>query len=195
MARRRTSFRTEKDSGQLFLFPERPPVAGPPDLDTVFADLNERFFEGRLSARLEWSNRLTSSAGSCRPDDRLIRVSRLYWRRQPDSLPTTIAHEMIHLVTPNHGPEFRRIGRPIAAALGVDWNEFRYATRWADLSRYRYVYACPNCGLELPSKKRRRASCGKCNPAGYDERFRLTLTESRAKPGPVLRGERPVRAS
>ena len=62
-------------------------------------------------------------------------------------------------------------------------------------TRYRYVYACPSCGLELPSKKRRRASCGKCNPSGYDDRYRLTLTESRANPGPVLRGERPVRAS
>jgi len=195
MARRRPSLRAEKNSGQLFLFPARPPIAGPPNLDEVFTDLNDRFFEGRLNARLEWSNRLTSSAGSCRPDERLIRVSRLYWRRHPESLPVTIAHEMIHLVTPNHGPEFRGMGMPIATALGVDWNEFRYATRWADLSRYRYLYACPKCGLELPSKKRRTASCGRCNPSGYDERYRLKLRESRANPGPVLRGERPVRAS
>jgi len=196
MARRRPSLRAEKDSGQLFLFRESPPrEGGPPDLDRVFADLNKRFFDGRLTARLEWSNRLTSSAGSCRPDAQLIRVSRLYWRRHPDSLPITIAHEMIHLVTPNHGPEFRRMGKPIAADLDVTWNEFRYATRWADLSRYRYVYACPRCGLEFPSKKRRRASCGKCNPGGYDDRFRLELSESRAKPGAVLLGERPVRAS
>jgi hypothetical protein len=102
---------------------------------------------------------------------------------------------MIHLVTPNHGPEFREMGKRIARALGVTWNEFRYATRWADLKRYRYLYACPRCGLELPSKKRRRASCGRCNPEGYDERYRLVLRESRARPGPVLRGERPVRSS
>jgi predicted SprT family Zn-dependent metalloprotease len=194
MARRRPSLRADRDSGQLFLFEEKPARVEPPDLERVFSELNDRFFEGKLAARLEWSNRLTSSAGSCRPEAKLIRVSRVYWRRHPDSLPVTIAHEMIHLVTPNHGPEFRRRGMPIAEALGVTWNEFRYATRWADLRRYRYLYACPRCGLEFPSKKRRRASCGRCNPTGYDERFRLKLSESRAKPGPVLRGERPVRA-
>jgi len=195
MARRRSSLRAERDSGQLFLFDESPEPAEPPDLARVFSELNERFFGGRLEARLSWSNRLTSSAGSCRPEQRLIRVSRVYWRRHPESLPVTIAHEMIHLETPNHGPDFRSAGRPIAAALGVTWNEFRYATRWADLTRYRYLYACPRCGLEFPSKKRRRASCGKCNPGGYDERYRLKLSESRARPGPVLLGERPVRAS
>jgi predicted SprT family Zn-dependent metalloprotease len=195
MPRKRPSLRAERDSGQLFLFPDEPPPAEPPDLARVFDRLNERFFCGRLAARVEWSNRLTSSAGSCRPEQGLIRVSAVYWKRHPESLEVTLAHEMIHLETPNHGAEFRRIGKPIAAALGVNWNEFRYATRWADLRRYRYLYACPRCGLEYPSKKRRRASCGICHPGGFDEEFRLVLAESRARPGPVLLGERPVRVS
>ncbi len=193
MPRNRISPEPNRNPGQLSLFESRSVPLEPPNLDEIFATLNERFFGGRLRARLEWSNRMQSSAGSCRPEQDLIRISTVYWRRHPDSLPVTLAHEMIHLVTPTHGPEFRRLGEPIAQALQVTWHEFRYATRWADLTRYRYLYACPRCGREFPAKKRHRASCGKCHPGGFDMRFRLVLRESRARPGPVLRGERPVR--
>jgi predicted SprT family Zn-dependent metalloprotease len=198
MARRGRRLEDEKTRGQGFLFPlfDEPSAAPPdalPDLDGLFRDLNDRFFAGRLEARLEWSKRLTAVAGTCRPQEGLIRVSESYHRRRPEALPVTIAHEMIHLFEPRHGRAFREIGGPIAEALGVGWDEFRYSERWADLSRYRYLYACPGCGLEFPSKKRRTASCGRCAPRGYDDAFRLVLTESRAKPGPVLRGERPVR--
>jgi predicted SprT family Zn-dependent metalloprotease len=194
MIRRRTTREEEeRESGQLFLFDERPPPEPDlPDLEAIFRQLNDRFFEGRLEARIEWSTRMTASAGSCRPKSRLIRISLPYHLRRPDALATTVAHEMIHLVVSGHGPEFRRIAQPIARALGSTWKDFRYAERWADTTRYRYVYTCPRCGIEYPSRKRRSASCGRCSPGGYDERFRLLLTESLARPGPVLRGERPV---
>jgi predicted SprT family Zn-dependent metalloprotease len=199
MARRPRTLAREQKAGQLLLFSMSEPAPPRPDLPTdlheLFRELNDRFFEGRLDARVEWSRRLTSSSGNCRPDDKLIRISVPYHRRRPDALPMTLAHEMCHLLVPGHGPEFRRLALPIARALGVTWREFRYAERWADLSRYRYVYACPSCGLEYPSRKRQRASCGKCNPEAFDERFRLVLTESRARPGPVLLSERPVRSS
>jgi len=198
MARRGPSLDDEKSRGQGFLFPlfDDPAAAGSdalPDLDQVFRELNERFFGGRLEARLEWSSRLRAVAGTCRPREGLIRISESYHRRRPDALPVTVAHEMIHLVEPGHGGVFREIGMRIAAALGVDWDEFRYSETWADLTRYRYLYTCPGCGRELPSRKRRSVSCGRCSPDGFDEAFRFVLTESRARPGPVLRGERPVR--
>jgi predicted SprT family Zn-dependent metalloprotease len=164
-----------------------------PDLSALFADLNARFFRGRLAARVEWSNRLTSSAGNCRPDEGLIRISAPYHRRQPEVLPVTLAHEMCHLVEPAHGAAFRRLGEPIARALGVAWHAFRYAEVWADLRRYRFLYRCPHCHRETLSRKRLRASCGRCAPRGFDEEFRLVLSESRACPGPVLLGERPAR--
>ncbi len=162
-------------------------------LAELFAELNRRFFGGRLRADVAWSRRLTASAGSCRHEDAVIRLSVSYHERCPEALPVTLAHEMCHLLVPGHGPEFRRIGQPVARALGVSWAEFRYAQRWADPRRFRYVYACPACGAELPSKKRRRVSCGRCAPGVFRPEFRLALTESRAKPGPVLRGERPAR--
>lgn len=203
--RHETDERSERARGQGFLFDSlAPPAAVPtgaapapdalPDLDRLFDELNRRFFADRLEARLEWSNRMRTSAGSCRPKARVIRISVPYHRRRPAALTVTLAHEMLHLVVPGHGPEFRRLGAPIARTLGVDWREFRYAERFADPSRHRYVYVCPRCGMEFPARASRRMSCGLCGPGRYDEAFRLELAESRSRPGPVLRGERPIRA-
>jgi predicted SprT family Zn-dependent metalloprotease len=174
---------------QLLLF-ETPP---PPDPGALFDELNALLFGGELSAEVEWSNRLTASAGTCDPVRRRIRLSTRYHERRPEALRITLAHEMLHLVVPDHGPRFRKLGRVIAQKLGTTWEDFRYAERWADLSRYRYVYSCPGCGFELASRKRRRVSCGRCGPQRFDERFRLVLSESRARPGPVLLSRRPVR--
>ncbi|MHC4471590.1 MAG: SprT-like domain-containing protein [Planctomycetota bacterium] len=200
MARQTRSLSRELAAGQLLLFgldpaPEKAPDGTLPDLDALFRELNDRFFAGRLEARCEWSRRLTASAGTCRPEGRLIRISVPYHERRPDVLAMTLAHEMCHLVVPGHGADFRRLAQPIARALGISWHDFRYAEKWADLTRYRYVYACPRCGLEYPSRKRRRVSCGSCSPSGYDEACRLVLTESRARPGPVLLGLRPVQSN
>ena len=185
-------------SRQLQLFDAAPlqptPVPELPDLGRLFEELNARFFDGQLVARCEWSRRLTASAGNCRPKERLIRVSVGYHRRRPDALPVTLAHEMLHLLIPGHGAEFGRAGKPIARALGTTWEKFRYAEAWADLRRFRYLYACRTCGVEIPSTKRRRGSCRSCGPSGeYCEEYRLVLAESRARPGPVLLGMRPVR--
>jgi predicted SprT family Zn-dependent metalloprotease len=175
---------------------EPPAAAEPPlpDLPPLFERLNRRFFEDRLEARCEWSERLVASAGNCRPAEGLIRVSAPYHRRTPAVLPITLAHEMCHLVVPGHGATFRRLGEPIARALGAEWRQFRYADPWADLRRHRYLYRCPTCGAEMATRKRlQRVSCGRCGPHGYSEDHALACVESRARPGPVLLGQRPVR--
>lgn len=208
MLRARRDPEEESARGQLFLFsvdaekeataPEAgtpPEEAEPalPDLKEEFDRLNRRFFGGHLAAALSWSNRLVASAGSCNHTRREIRISVPHHRRRPDLLPVTLTHEMCHLVFPDHGPSFRKLGKSLARELGVTWREFRYSEAWADMKRYAYVYACPACGRERPSRKRLRASCGHCGRGGYREEFRLVLTESRARPGPVLLGERPAR--
>lgn len=197
----------EAKKGQLVLFglvaesrpvqPEPEPVEPPtllPDLDALFRDLNERFFQGLLAARVEWSNRLLAAAGKCNITRRIIRISVKHYTKRPRVLEATLAHEMLHLIVPDHGKEFRLLGGDIARQLGVSWEEFRYAEHWADMSRFKYVYTCPACEAELVSRKRRSVSCGRCGGRHFDERYRLQLTESRARPGPVLRGERPVRS-
>ena len=170
--------------------PESPAL---PDLDALFSELNARFFAGALAATVEWSNRLRAASGKCNITRRIIRISVRHHLKRPDLLEATLAHEMLHLVVPDHGREFRQIGVHISRTLGVTWEQFRYAENWADMSRFKYVYACPSCHAELASRKRRTASCGRCGGGKFDERFRLTLTESRARPGSVLLGERPVR--
>ncbi len=165
-----------------------------PDLEEYFIDLNERFFKGLLSARVEWSNRLTAASGKCNITRRIIRISVRHYQKRPRLLEATMAHEMLHLIIPDHGKDFRLLGTWIAGQLGVTYEEFRYAERWADLTRFKYLYACPACGAELVSKKRRAVSCGRCSGGRFNERFRMVLAESRARPGPVLMGERPVKS-
>jgi predicted SprT family Zn-dependent metalloprotease len=183
--------------GQLLLFePFRPPdpAREEPDLEAVFAELNHRFFAGRLRATVVWSHRLTASAGDCSVRRRRIRVSAIHHAKRPEMLRATLAHEMCHLLVQDHGPAFRALAEPIARALGVSWEDFRYAEDYADMRRYRYVYGCAACGFELPSRKRRTVSCPYCGGKEYSEAHRLALVESRARPGPVLRGERPARS-
>ncbi len=165
-----------------------------PDLEWCFIDLNQRYFKGLLDARVEWSNRLTAASGKCNITKRIIRISVRHYQKRPQLLQATMAHEMLHLIIPDHGKDFRLLGTWIAGQLGVTYEEFRYAERWADMTRYRYLYACPACGAELVSKKRRAVSCGRCSGGRFDERFRMALAESRARPGPVLLGERPVKS-
>ncbi|MCU0726535.1 MAG: SprT family zinc-dependent metalloprotease [Planctomycetes bacterium] len=163
------------------------------DAESLFRQLNQRFFGGRLRANIEWSNRLTASAGSCIREDRLIRLSVPYHQKNPRALRITLAHEMCHLLAPRHDEAFRRLAAPIVRALRVSWEEFRYAKHWADVKRYCYVYECPSCGAELPTRKRQRVSCGRCSPREYRPEFRMTIRETRREPGPVLLGKRPVR--
>jgi predicted SprT family Zn-dependent metalloprotease len=192
-----TRLEREAKKGQLVLFgllePEPPPdPRALPDLKALFHELNERFFQGVLSARVEWSTRMSGTAGRCFIKRRLIRISALAHQRNPRLTGATLAHEMLHLIVPNHGPKFRRLGKPLAAGLGVTWREFRYAEPWVDIRYIKYIYACPVCGREKASRKRRAISCGRCHPGVFDERFRMGLTESRAHPGPVLLGQRPA---
>jgi hypothetical protein len=102
-------------------------------LHHLWADLNLRYFDGRLPPiTIEWSRRLTSSAGlfisregprarSIRRDSaparRVIRLSVPLFTsgHAQDFIRTTLAHEMIHQWQfdvlkrrPNHGPDFCR---------------------------------------------------------------------------------------
>src|SRR5690554_6941556 len=84
---------------------------------------NRLYFDNRLPAReavtIEWSHRMTSSAGRCYPQRRLIRLSTHYHARFPAEVDETLLHEMIHLLVPNHGPDFYAWMRRIRARGGV----------------------------------------------------------------------------
>ncbi len=114
--------------------------------------------------RIEWSTRLTSSAGVCYPKLRLIRLSTHYHARFPEDVGATLLHEMIHLVVPGHGPRFQAWIDRITAAGG---KVTRYSKAVA--APPRWVYVCGGCGKEIHRQRRlpkggRSHCCSACGP-------------------------------
>lgn len=158
----------------------------------LWADLNRRFFHGALPPiRIEWSRRLTSSAGMfvCRVGPRhthtqgtsdptrrrCIRLSSVLLPAQGPGRDretvTTLAHEMIHQWQydilkrrPNHGPDFRRMmGHMNQDGLGITIYH-SLAREVAGLAKY--AWRCQQCGSIYRRQRRtihpRRHLCGAC---------------------------------
>lgn len=168
------------------MFPSREPM------QALWADLNTRYFRDALPPiRIEWSRRLTSSAGMfvCRtgprhlftrvPDDpnrrRSIKLSAVLLRGQEfyqdSETLTTLAHEMIHQWQfdilkrrPNHGPDFRRMmARMNEDGLGITI----YHSLGKEVAALaKYAWRCQHCGSIYRRQRRsiqpRRHSCGAC---------------------------------
>lgn len=142
-------------------------------LKYIFDVLNARHFGGRLQARLEWSTRLRTTAGKClvSPRGNVIRLARAFALRYPHLLERLILHEMIHLVAPGHGEAFKAEARRCGVEPGRD---FLHCPEFAPRRPYRYVYACPICGLEIARRRTGRWYCRQCVPGhGRAARFRL----------------------
>lgn len=106
------------------------PVGVALDLREVFADLNERYFEGRLAAGITWGKSSIASRcgrrrsaslqlGSYSYEDRLIRIHRVLDHPEVPRyvVEAVVFHEMLHADMPPevrggkrlfHTPEFRR---------------------------------------------------------------------------------------
>lgn len=132
---------------------------------SVFAG---RYFEGHLpplgEVTIEWSRRMTSSAGLCRPQTKIIRLSVHYHLKYPDEIDNTLLHEMIHLIVPNHGPMFYAWLKHIQSKGG---HVSRYSKGRATPANYRWRYSCRRCGIHKDTKRRyadggRRYRCGRC---------------------------------
>jgi predicted SprT family Zn-dependent metalloprotease len=157
-----------------------------------WADLNSRFFRGALpSIRIEWSRRLTSSAGMFvsrmgprgpfapvghdHSRQRCIKLSAVLLQRngphQDHETLTTLAHEMIHQWQydilkrrPNHGVDFRRMmARMNEAGLGITI----YHSLGKEVAALaKYAWRCQHCGSIYRRQRRsiqpRRHSCGAC---------------------------------
>ncbi len=158
-----------------------------PDLQSIFDHLNRLHFGGRLSARLEWSDRLTRAAGKCYqgPEGATIRVARRYIEQFPDALPNLMLHEMIHLVTRGHGAAFKAEAR----RCGVEPNQaFIHCQPFAPPRPVRYVYRCPVCGREYRSRRKGQWACGACyHQTGRRHRLRLVAALEPRSPGKTAR--------
>lgn len=163
-----------------------------PPLETVQAlwqNLACRFFENRLPRiPIEWSTRLTSSAGLFvsrvgprslwvsaeyrQETARVIRLSAPLLRHQPEEeLRRTLAHEMIHQWQfdvrkhrPSHGAEFREMmHRMNAEGLGIT---VRHRLTMAVQARHHYAWQCLQCGMAYYRQRRTiipsRHICSRC---------------------------------
>ncbi len=142
-------------------------------LKAIFEDLNARHFGGRLRARIELSTRLRTTAGKCivSPRGNVIRIAKAFTLRYPHLLEQLILHEMIHLVAPGHGEAFKAEARRCGVNPGPD---FMHCPEFAPRRPYRYVYACPICGLEIARRRTGRWYCRQCSVThGRAARFRL----------------------
>ena len=155
----------------------------------MWKNLSNRFFENRLPPiTIEWSTRLTASAGMFIsqvgprslwvPRDyrqgaaRVIRLSAPLLRDQPETeLWRTLAHEMIHQWQfdirqhrPSHGAEFREMmHRMNREGLGIT---VRHQLETAVKLRIRFAWQCLRCGMAYHRQRRTiipsRHICSRC---------------------------------
>ncbi len=113
---------------------------------------------------IEYSARLTASAGVCYTKKRVIRLSTHYHLKFPEQAGVTLLHEMIHLIVPGHGKAFKAwISRINNAGGSVTMRSTERATK----ALYRWKYECTSCKKEYLRKKRLRGRgrhyvCGNC---------------------------------
>jgi predicted SprT family Zn-dependent metalloprotease len=143
----------------------------------MFMAINHKYFGGTLPrVSIEWSKRMRV-AGKYFVDERLIKLGRKYHEYYPDEVEDTLKHEMVHILYPDHGPQFKRE----AARIGTSNHARDYP---GGTSPHKYIYICPACGQKYYRHRRlRMASCGTCSKHGYDSRFKLKLHRSVSKNG------------
>ncbi|HNP28575.1 MAG TPA: SprT-like domain-containing protein [Nitrospirales bacterium] len=159
------------------------------EVQAIWQSLAHRFFENRLPLiTIEWSTRLTASAGlfvsrigprsrwvsgeNRQGAARVIRLSAPLLGDQPEEeLRRTLAHEMIHQWQfdirrhrPSHGAEFREMmHRMNVAGLGVT---IRHKLDVAVQSHNRYAWQCVQCGMAYHRQRRTiipgRHICSRC---------------------------------
>jgi len=125
------------------------------DLYILYDLFNRQYFQNCLPSRadvtIEYSNRLTASAGLCYPQKRLIRLSSHYHGKYPEEARLTLLHEMIHLLVPNHGTQFKMWVERIRQMGGdVDVRAKERATS----AVFRWQYTCESCNRIYLRKRR-----------------------------------------
>jgi predicted SprT family Zn-dependent metalloprotease len=151
--------------GKLAMTNLPPAVA---ELYSLYQSFNLKYFAGILPdtahVTIEYSSRLTASAGICYTKRRVIRLSTHYHEKHPQDAAVTLLHEMIHLIVPGHGPAFKAWIQKINSMGGkVTLRSMERATK----AVYRWKYSCTKCGKEFFKKRRLKNrgkyyACGSC---------------------------------
>lgn len=70
--------------------------------------LNKKFLDGKaVPVSVEWSSRMSRIWGACTIEDRTIRISDRLRDAPEYALDYLLLHELIHIVIPGHGADFR----------------------------------------------------------------------------------------
>lgn len=100
---------------------------------------------------------------------------------EPRAIELVVAEELIHLRDWIDGDRRRhakhgydRIAYRVADLAGASLDEVRNCLRPAKPRSYRWIYACPGCGVKVYRKRRGTWSCGRCSPV-FDRRFVLKI--------------------
>jgi len=124
---------------------------------TEYHQINEKFFNNKLPIpKIEFSTRMRTTAGKCYPKRKCIRLNIDHYRK--DGLAEflkTFRHECIHLLIPNHGPEFKKYAQQMDVDVYWDSAPTRRSKPW------KYWSICPVCGLGV-SKKVKRSTVTYC---------------------------------
>lgn len=101
----------------------------------------------------------------------------------PRAVEVVVAEELVHMRDQLDGDYRRharhgydRIAHRVAALTGASLKEIRGALLPLERRPYRYVYACPECGVRVPRKRKGTWSCGRCSPR-FDPRYVLRIVE------------------
>jgi SprT-like protein len=165
----------------------------PPDLKTLFDEINAQHFESLLDLpNFRWNSRLRSSAGRFMPGSRklwalsyekaVIEVASylLDEKNSFELIRDTLAHEMIHYWLwlrrrpYGHTDEFYQK----MTEMGV--------SRYNPVPRtrpYKYLYRCPECMKEFKTRRKLGPlACAQCcrqhSRGKFDSRFKLVLEKS-----------------
>ena len=139
------------------------------NLYELYKFFNSKYFKNTLPKSseviLEWSGRLTASAGICYPkaNKPIIRLSTHYHEDFPEEIESTLLHEMIHLKIKGHGPRFKEEIKRINLLGG---KVKRYSKRRATKKKINWIYKCKSCSKEYQRTRKfsniNKYRCGIC---------------------------------
>jgi predicted SprT family Zn-dependent metalloprotease len=103
---------------------------------------------------------------------------------QPKSLEIVVCEELLHMRHRIDGDRRRhakhghdRIAVQVSELTGASMDEVRTCVKPVKRRAPRYLYACPNCNMQVPRSRTGVWSCGRCSPT-FDRRFQLRIVQT-----------------
>ncbi|NBU20850.1 M48 family peptidase [bacterium] len=159
-----------------------------PDLALIFAQINERHFDGFLDLpTLQWNSRLRSSAGRFFPGSRKwliefppkieIASYLIQEQRAHELIIDTLGHEMIHYWLWVRRRPYGHTSEFLAKMKAMGVSRYNSVPK---VRPYKYIYHCQQCLKDFPARRKLGPlACAECcklyNQGKYDIKYRLVL--------------------